>query len=154
MAAIKELPLLCKDNKEYVSKIADILVQLLQLNDPLEYNVACNSLLEVVKIDPIRVIKCIFNKIYVMDNEGREKALKFIITKLKSLDKSIVSTEVEDLIIGECKKVLQVNKFQFLLRYTFSKIFNPVNNYNFRIPQVKNTQIWWRTSCRQRCLTH
>lgn len=107
IAAMKSLPIFCKDTKEYVSKIADILAQLLQLEDAQEYNTASNSLLQILKANPVTVIKCIFKQILTGDNVVRDKCIKFLITKVKSLDKSVLSPEVDDVIITECKKVFQ-----------------------------------------------
>ncbi|CAG5076995.1 Similar to cass: Apoptosis inhibitor 5 homolog (Drosophila melanogaster) [Cotesia congregata] len=50
--AIKDLPALCKDNKEHTPRIADILAQLLQAQDPTELAVVCNSIMTLMKNDP------------------------------------------------------------------------------------------------------
>lgn len=107
---MKTLPSLCKENRDHIEKIADILAQLLQLDDPQEYNIACNALIQILNEDPITVIKCIFKQIHGPDNIIREKCIKFIVTKVKSLDKSAMTTEMEDLIITECKKIVQVSR--------------------------------------------
>lgn len=106
---MKTLPTLCKENKDHIEKVADILAQLLQLDDPQEYNVASNALTQILSEDPITVIKCIFKQINGPDNTVREKCIKFIVTKVKSLDKTVITNEIEDLIVSECKKILQVN---------------------------------------------
>lgn len=49
--AIKDLPVFCKESKEYLTKIADILAQLLQADDSQELLTAQNSLLSLFKID-------------------------------------------------------------------------------------------------------
>jgi hypothetical protein len=49
--AIKDLPILCKDNKEHTQKIADILAQLLQAEDNAELSVVHNSLMTLFKSD-------------------------------------------------------------------------------------------------------
>lgn len=104
---MKTLPVFCKENKEYVSKVADILAQLLQLDDVQEYNIACNSLLQVLKEDPLPSIKCIFKHIHEADSLIRERCIKFFIHKIKTLDKSIITPEIEDSIIAEVKKAVQ-----------------------------------------------
>lgn len=43
---------MCKDNKEYTAKIADILAQLLQAQDPSELAVVHNSVMSLLKSDP------------------------------------------------------------------------------------------------------
>lgn len=50
--AIKDLPALCKDNKEHTARIADILAQLLQAQDPSELAVVHNSVMSLMKSDP------------------------------------------------------------------------------------------------------
>lgn len=37
----------------------------------------------------------------------RERSMKFILNKVMALDKEIIKRDVEDLIIAECKKVMQ-----------------------------------------------
>lgn len=106
---MKALPSLCKDAKEFTPKVADILAQLLQLEDPQEYNVACSSLLQVLKADPVTVVKCIFKQIHAENvSIVREKCIKFLVTKIKTLDKALYTAELEDAIIEETKKAIQV----------------------------------------------
>jgi len=54
--AIKDLPALCKDNKEHTARIADILAQLLQAEDPSELAVVHNSIMSLMKSDPKGII--------------------------------------------------------------------------------------------------
>lgn len=49
--AIKDLPLLCKDTKEHIPKIADILAQLLVVDDQLELQQVHMSLQQILKYD-------------------------------------------------------------------------------------------------------
>lgn len=46
------MPALCKDNKEHTARIADILAQLLQAQDPSELAVVHNSVMSLMKTDP------------------------------------------------------------------------------------------------------
>nr|XP_022899949.1 apoptosis inhibitor 5 [Onthophagus taurus] len=116
IAAMKTLPILCKESKENIGKIADVLSQLLQLDDPQEYNVASNSLIQVLQIDSLLVIKSIFKQLSESDALVREKCLKFLVTKVKTLDKSIFTPEIEDLILAEFKKILNdVTADEFVL---------------------------------------
>lgn len=62
--AIKDLPLLCKDSKEYTSRIGDILAQLLIVDDPLELQQVHMSLQQLLKYDAkgtLAGIVCIFD---------------------------------------------------------------------------------------------
>lgn len=54
--AIKDLPALCKDNKEHTARIADILAQLLQAEDSSELAVVHNSIMSLMKSDPKGII--------------------------------------------------------------------------------------------------
>lgn len=49
--AIKDLPLLCKDTKEHIPKIGDILAQLLVVDDQLELQQVHMSLQQILKYD-------------------------------------------------------------------------------------------------------
>lgn len=106
IAGLKALPSLCKDNNTYTGKVADILAQLLQLEDPQEYNIVCNSLMQLMQIDAKSVIKNLFRQINERDSDIRDKCLKFLLTKVKGMDKTIISPEVEDIIITEAKNSL------------------------------------------------
>lgn len=57
--AIKDLPALCKDNKEHTARIADILAQLLQAEDSSELSVVHNSIMSLMKSDPKGMVKAI-----------------------------------------------------------------------------------------------
>lgn len=105
--AIKDLPVLCKEAKEYLTKIADILAQLLQADDPQELLVAQNSLLSLFKIDAKGALTGIFSQMQSNEEIVRERSMKFILNKVMALGKEIIKRDVEDLIIAECKKVMQ-----------------------------------------------
>lgn len=49
--AIKDLPLLCKDTKDHIPKIGDILAQLLVVDDQLELQQVHMSLQQILKFD-------------------------------------------------------------------------------------------------------
>ncbi|XP_047522578.1 apoptosis inhibitor 5 [Pieris napi] len=111
--AIKELPIMCKSNKEHTQRIADILAQLMQSEDPTEINVVTNSLLAIVKIEPQGALAGIFSQIHQSTNSEvpnetvRERCIKFIATKVKQLGREVINKETEDLIIVEGKKILE-----------------------------------------------
>lgn len=67
--AIKDLPLLCKDTKEYTSRIGDILAQLLIVDDPLELQQVHMLLQQLLKYDvkgTLAEIVCIHNKRFLL----------------------------------------------------------------------------------------
>lgn len=106
IGGVKVLPSLCKDNKSYTGKVSDILAQLLQLEDAGEHHIVCASLTELLHLDAKSVIKNLFKQINEHDNEVRDKCLKFLLTKVKGMDKSVITPEVEDLMITEVKNSL------------------------------------------------
>ncbi|XP_075235301.1 apoptosis inhibitor cassowary [Lycorma delicatula] len=105
--AIKDLPNLCKDNKEHTQKIADILAQLLQAEDQSELSVVQNSLMTLFKIDAKGSLGGLFSQILNGEDAVRERCLKFLSVKLKALGHDVINKGAEDYLISESKKVLQ-----------------------------------------------
>lgn len=88
-----------------------------------------NSLLTMMKNDPKGVLSGLFTRIHqsadVAANEVvRERCIKFLASKVKQLGREIINKEAEDLIIVECKKILEVCIFHSFLYYT--KIFKMI----------------------------
>lgn len=104
------LPQLCKEAKVHVSKISDILAQLLQLTTGKDHNVASNCLLQVFKEDPVTSLNAVFNFILSTD-EPREKIVQFVFKKLAKLEET-VTPEINDMLLEHGKKILQVSNFQ------------------------------------------
>ncbi|EEB10656.1 Apoptosis inhibitor, putative [Pediculus humanus corporis] len=116
--AIKDLPSLCKDNKQFTQKIADILAQLLQAEDSSEIAVVNNSLLTLLSIDPKGCLSGLFNQILSGEDFVREKCIKFLTVKIRNFKKDELNAEAEAYMITEIKKVLQdvtANEFNVLM---------------------------------------
>jgi len=107
--AIKDLPSLCKDLKEHTKKVADILAQLLMAEDPTELSTVQTSLLTLFRYDVKGATQGLFSQILQGEEPVRERCLKFLSINLKKLGSDILNKEAEDVLIGECKKVLQDN---------------------------------------------
>ncbi|KAK0183348.1 hypothetical protein PV327_001399 [Microctonus hyperodae] len=105
--AIKDLPALCKDNKEHTPRIADILAQLLQAQDTTELAVVHNSIMSLMKNDPKGTLSGFFSQILNGDDGTRDRCIKFLASKLKAVGHDVITKEPEDLLISECKKVLK-----------------------------------------------
>ncbi|XP_034250943.1 apoptosis inhibitor 5 isoform X2 [Thrips palmi] len=105
--AIKDLPRLSQDLKVYTYRIADILAQLLQAQDPSELSVVHNSLMTLFKQDPKGTLTGIFSQISNGDDLSREQCMKFLTVKIRAQGSEILDKESEDFLIAECKKVLQ-----------------------------------------------
>jgi hypothetical protein len=129
-AAIKDLGVLCKDcTVEHLNRIADILTQLLQTEDQLEFSQVQCSLLTVFKQNPKSTLNEIFNQINTAElEEVRKRAIKFLVSKLPGLfDVSSQASaappannpfnkELEDVIIKNVKQVLlDVDAEEFIL---------------------------------------
>lgn len=108
--AIKDLPNLCRDNKEHTQRIADILAQLFQAYDVSELNMVNTSIMTLMKLEPKGTLSGLFSQIQQgTDNElVRERCIKFLSSKVKQLGREVINKEAEDYIIVECKKVLEV----------------------------------------------
>ncbi|KAM3968008.1 apoptosis inhibitor 5-like, partial [Aphomia sociella] len=130
--AIKDLPYLCKDNKEYTQRIINILVQSLQSADATEVNVINNSLLAVLKSNPKGSLVSLFSQIRqsvdteVVNEVVRERCIKFLATNVKNLGREILDEEAEDLIITECTNILEhlnAEEFEYIMELlTWSKL--------------------------------
>lgn len=79
-----------------------------------------NSLLTILKIDIKGTLNGIFSQIHQSaDAENpnevvRERCIKFLATKVKPLGREVIDKDAEDLIVAECKKMLQVRIFYYL----------------------------------------
>lgn len=105
--AIKELPQLCKDNKEHTPKIADILAQLLLSEDTLELQQVHLSLQTLAKYDIVGTLTGVFNQISAGDEGTRSKSLEYLSTKFIKNNPELITPEVEKHIITELKKIMQ-----------------------------------------------
>lgn len=102
--AIKELPQLCKDNKENIPRISDSLAQLLVVAEAgAELQQVHLSLEALVKLDARATCSGIISQVVAGDEATREKGLKYLSTKFLTFG---ISKEVEELLIVEIKKVL------------------------------------------------
>lgn len=106
---MKVLPSLCKCAKEHTLKVADILSQLLQLEDPQEHTIAMTSLCEVIKVDAMPALKGFFKQVCAGEEIVQEKCIKFMVQKFPMLGSSVLTKEVEDYIFTEVKNVAAVS---------------------------------------------
>lgn len=104
--AFKELPTLCKECPEYLPKIADVLVQLLQSDDKGELAIVHMSLNQLLHADPRGTLTGFFSQIMNGEDVVRECAIKFLAEKLGSVPESQMKKEVEDYILAESKTIL------------------------------------------------
>lgn len=103
-------------------RVADILTQLLQSDDSAEFNLVNNALLSIFKMDAKGTLGGLFSQILQGEDIVRERAIKFLSTKLKTLPEEVLTKEVEEFILAESKKVLEdVTGEEFVL---FMKILS------------------------------
>ncbi|KAK5901811.1 hypothetical protein CesoFtcFv8_007134 [Champsocephalus esox] len=103
--AIKELPRFATG--ENILRVADILTQLLQTDDTAEFNQVTGSLIAIFKMDAKGTLGGLFSQILQGEDIVRERAIKFLSTKLKTLTEEVMTKEVEDYVFAETKKVLE-----------------------------------------------
>ncbi|KAJ8417005.1 hypothetical protein AAFF_G00282320 [Aldrovandia affinis] len=103
--AIKELPRFAAG--ENLPRVADILTQLLQTDDSAEFNQVNVALISIFKIDAKGTLGGLFTQILQGEDIVRERAIKFLSTKMKTLPEDVLTKEVEDLVFTETKKVLE-----------------------------------------------
>ncbi|XP_020780606.1 apoptosis inhibitor 5 [Boleophthalmus pectinirostris] len=103
--AIKELPRFATG--ENIPRVADILTQLLQTDDSAEFNQVNAALLSIFKVDAKGTLGGLFTQILQGEDIVRERAIKFLSTKLKTLPEDVMTKEVEEFVFSETKKVLE-----------------------------------------------
>ena len=118
-SAIKDLSVLCKDcGPEHLTRIADILTQLLQTNDQQESSQVQATLVNVLKQNPKETLNAIFNQINTAElEEIRKRAIKFLVAKIPAMVEpagagavtaasTVINKEVEELLVKHVKQVL------------------------------------------------
>lgn len=103
--AIKELPRFATG--ENILRVADILTQLLQTDDTAEFNQVNAALISIFKIDAKGTLEGLFSQILQGEDIVRERAIKFLSTKLKTLPEDVMTKEVEEYVFTETKKVME-----------------------------------------------
>ncbi|XP_043223008.1 apoptosis inhibitor 5-like isoform X2 [Amphibalanus amphitrite] len=108
--AIKDLPQLCRENRTFLPKIADVLAQLLQSDDTTEIKEVHSSLTVLFKIDAKGTLYGLFSQIQsdeAEDNVIRERTIKYLAAKVKTFDKEVMNKEAEEILWTEVKKSLK-----------------------------------------------
>ncbi|RWS27510.1 apoptosis inhibitor 5-like protein [Leptotrombidium deliense] len=105
--AIKDLPTICKECKNFVPKITDILAQLLLAEDPNELQLINTSLVTLCKMHPQGFLSGLFSQIECGDDVTRERVIKFLSLKMKTLPEDLFSRDVQEYFLQESRKVMQ-----------------------------------------------
>jgi len=106
--AIKDLPILCRDMKEFLPKIADVLSQLLQTEDKSEIVVVQNSLMSLFRRDAKGTLIGLFSQVRNGGDIVRDRALKFLHMKIKSEGQQLLSSkDTEAVLLEEIKNSIE-----------------------------------------------
>jgi len=101
--AIKDLPMLCRESKDFLPKIADVLSQLLQTQDPSELVVIQNSLMSLFRKEAKGTMIGLFSQIRTGGDIVRGRAIKFLLVKIKTEGTDLLNKETESHLLEEIK---------------------------------------------------
>ncbi|XP_974012.2 apoptosis inhibitor 5 isoform X1 [Tribolium castaneum] len=106
--AMRYLVSICKDVKEHLTKVTDILAQMMQLEEQRDFTTASWCLLQLWKQDSANVLRTMYNHIRSLSSAAaRVKCLQFIHLKfIKPIESQ--PTEIENIVVEESKKLLQL----------------------------------------------
>ncbi|TRY54832.1 hypothetical protein DNTS_001798 [Danionella cerebrum] len=110
--AIKELPRFAAG--ENLPRVADILTQLLQTDDSAEFNQVNTALISIFKLDAKGTLGGLFSQILQGEDIVRERAIKFLSTKLKMMPEDIMTKENMQTVSGRQQLVELVVEQAFL----------------------------------------
>eukprot|EP01133_Synstelium_polycarpum_P018248 gene18248-21833_t len=80
VSALKAIPSICRDNPDYISKLVDILGQVLNTDAPIELESARNVLIELYRLNSATTLASIL--IFLESDNQKEFMLKFLKEKL------------------------------------------------------------------------
>lgn len=107
---------ICRDCPEHVTKASDILIQLYQTNHASEVNLINQSLLTLLNLDVKNFLKSFFANFEDGSEMVRERALKFLSSKIHTLSESQLTKDVEELLMTYSKKAMDdVTKDEFII---------------------------------------
>lgn len=106
---------ICRDCKHFVSKAADILIQLYQTNEASEVNLINQSLMTLLNLDIQKFLQSFFTNFEDGTEIVRTRALKFLSTKIQVVAESSLTKEVEEQLLSYSKKAMEdVTKDEFI----------------------------------------
>lgn len=106
---------ICRDCKHLVSKAADILIQLYQTTQASEVNLINQSLTTLLNLDVQKFLQSFFTNFEDGTEVVRERALKFLSSKIQSVAASALTKEVEEQLLAHSKKAMEdVTKEEFI----------------------------------------
>ncbi|CAL9200338.1 unnamed protein product, partial [Musa hybrid cultivar] len=125
--AIRSLPLLCKDTPEYVSKIVDVLGQLLTSEENVERDAVHKALMSLLRQDVKASLTALFRHVEIGMENVREKVICFLKDKVFPIKAELLKpqVEMERHVTNLVKKSLQdVTGAEFKLFMDFLRSFS------------------------------
>jgi hypothetical protein len=106
---------ICRGSKQVVSKAADILIQLYQTNQPSEITLINQSLNTLLNLNIEQFLKSFYANFEDGSELVRERALKFLSSKIGAVVENVLTKEVEEKLMEYTKKALEdVSKDEFI----------------------------------------
>ncbi|URE42908.1 Apoptosis inhibitory protein 5 (API5) [Musa troglodytarum] len=125
--AVRSLPLLCKDTPEYVSKIVDVLGQLLTSEENVERDAVHKALMSLLRQDVKASLTALFRHVEIGMENVREKVICFLKDKVFPIKTELLKpqVEMERHVTNLVKKSLQdVTGAEFKLFMDFLRSFS------------------------------
>jgi hypothetical protein len=104
--AIRDLPTICKDSKQFVPKTTDILTQLLVAEDASELQIINSSLVALFKLEPKGFLTGLFSQIISGEEITRDRAVHFLVNKYRVLPDDLMTREYEETLIAQVRKAM------------------------------------------------
>jgi len=106
-AALKELPNLCKADKQHIHRLADVLVQILISDDSSEISTVNSALNTMFSMDAKATLSGVLSQILNGDDDVRDKAIAYLCTRLMSSNSTEMSKDCEEFVLEQCKKIME-----------------------------------------------
>lgn len=113
--AVMSLTAICRAKPDFVDQVAGALIQLYQSDQVSEVNLINASLVTLISLDTKKFFTSFFAKLEDGSEIVRERALKFLTSKIQTLAPELLTREVEELIMALSKKAMEdVTKDEFI----------------------------------------
>jgi len=105
---VKDIETFCRDSPDLCQRTADTLTVLLQGTDSTELTLVQKCLVTLLKTNAKGTLDGIFQQVVVGADLVRERALTFIVTRMKvMLVDNTLPKDVEECLLNHCRKVLE-----------------------------------------------
>lgn len=106
-AALKELPNLCKADKQHIQRLADVLIQILVSDDSSEISSVNSALNNMFAMDAKATLSGVLSQILSGEDDVREKAISYLCTRLMSASSEEMTKDCEEYVLAQCKRVME-----------------------------------------------